>query len=222
MKLIMTSLITQSLKSKNFVRIENIEIIKGSNRLFSGYNYTFSYGNLYIITGSNGIGKTTLLKCICGLTEPDKGNVFWNEVSIKKNYQEFYRNITYLGHLNASFPHLSVADNINFLSILHGTKTISTKNDNFGILPYKKFSFSSLSNGQKRRVALSTYNLSTKPLWVIDEPLNSVDKIYEKIFLELINNHVKRNGIVIISSHDVQQYKKYKNCNVINLDKLYE
>ena len=81
---------------------------------------------------------------------------------------------------------------------------------------------SGLSNGQKRRVALTRLNLSEKPLWVLDEPLNSVDKVYEKIFEQQIVKHVKRNGIVIISSHNVHQYEKYEFCNIINLDKINE
>ena len=95
----MDSKINQSIKSKNTIKIENIEIIRGNNRLFTNYSYKFSQGNLYVITGSNGIGKTTLLKCICGLIEPDNGKVFWNEMPVEKDYQEFYKNITYLGHL---------------------------------------------------------------------------------------------------------------------------
>ena len=212
-----------SLKSKNFLKIHNVDIIKGYNKLFSKFSYNFSHGNLYIITGSNGIGKTTLLKCICGLTFPDKGYVSWNNFSIEKDYSEFYKNITYLGHLNSILPNLSVVDNINFLSNLQSNNIAFTeKDDYFGVLPLKEYNISELSNGQKRRVALTRLNLSKKPLWILDEPLNSVDKVYENIFEQQIVKHVKRNGIVIISSHDIHQYEKYEFCNILDLDKINE
>jgi heme exporter protein A len=212
-----------SLKSKNFLKIHNVDIIKGYNKLFSKFSYNFSHGNLYIITGSNGIGKTTLLKCICGLTFPDKGYVSWNNFSIEKDYSEFYKNITYLGHLNSILPNLSVVDNINFLSNLQSNNIEFTeKDDYFGVLPLKEYNISELSNGQKRRVALTRLNLSKKPLWILDEPLNSVDKVYENIFEQQIVKHVKRNGIVIISSHDIHQYEKYEFCNILDLDKINE
>ena len=212
-----------SLKSENFLKIHNVDIIKGYNKLFSKFSYNFSHGNLYIITGSNGIGKTTLLKCICGLTFPDKGYVSWNNFSIEKDYSEFYKNITYLGHLNSILPNLSVVDNINFLSNLQSNNIAFTeKDDYFGVLPLKEYNISELSNGQKRRVALTRLNLSKKPLWILDEPLNSVDKVYENIFEQQIVKHVKRNGIVIISSHDIHQYEKYEFCNILDLDKINE
>ena len=212
-----------SLKSKNFLKIHNVDIIKGYNKLFSKFSYNFSHGNLYIITGSNGIGKTTLLKCICGLTFPDKGYVSWNNFSIEKDYSEFYKNITYLGHLNSILPNLSVVDNINFLSNLQSNNiTFTKKDDYFGVLPLKEYNISELSNGQKRRVALTRLNLSKKPLWILDEPLNSVDKVYENIFEQQIVKHVKRNGIVIISSHDIHQYEKYEFCNILDLDRINE
>ena len=212
-----------SLKSENFLKIHNVDIIKGYNKLFSKFSYNFSHGNLYIITGSNGIGKTTLLKCICGLTFPDKGYVSWNNFSIEKDYSEFYKNITYLGHLNSILPNLSVVNNINFLSNLQSNNiTFTEKDDYFGVLPLKEYNISELSNGQKRRVALTRLNLSKKPLWILDEPLNSVDKVYENIFEQQIVKHVKRNGIVIISSHDIHQYEKYEFCNILDLDKINE
>ena len=64
--------------SKNSLTLENVELSKGYKKLFSNFNLKFKYGKIYLVVGSNGIGKTTLLKCICGLTIPDSGDIFWN------------------------------------------------------------------------------------------------------------------------------------------------
>ena len=75
-----------------------------------------------------------------------------------------------------------------------------------------------LSAGQKRRVALSLLNLNKKSLWVLDEPLSSVDKRYEKVFIKLINDHIDNNGIVIMSSHDTAHHYNKASTQIINLD----
>ncbi len=59
-----------------------------------------------------------------------------------------------------------------------------------------------------------------KPLWILDEPLNSVDKNYKKIFMNMIQNHSKRNGISIISSHEVNDYSLDENVIIIDLNKI--
>ena len=71
-----------------------------------------------IILGSNGIGKTTLLKCICGLIIPDSGDIFWNNNSIKSNLKSFANDVYFLGHSNSLHPGLSIFENINYLSLL--------------------------------------------------------------------------------------------------------
>ena len=75
--------------SKNSLTLENVELSKGYKKLFSNFNLKFKYGKIYFVVGSNGIGKTTLLKCICGLTIPDSGDIFWNNIPIKSNLKDF-------------------------------------------------------------------------------------------------------------------------------------
>ena len=87
----------------------NLEIVKGYNRLFSKFNYIFNFGTLYILTGSNGIGKTTLLRCICGFLRPESGSLLWNNIIINNEYKEYEKNIFYLGHLDSLSSNLSVS-----------------------------------------------------------------------------------------------------------------
>lgn len=207
--------------SKNSLTLENVELSKGYKKLFSNFNLKFKYGKIYLVVGSNGIGKTTLLKCICGLTIPDSGDIFWNNSPIKSNLKDFANDVYFLGHSNSLHPGLSIFENINYLSLLKNSRTqFKNKNDEFGILRLNDIRVPELSNGQKRRVALSILSNCEKPLWILDEPLNSVDKNYKKIFMNMIQNHSKRNGISIISSHEVNDYSLDENVIIIDLNKI--
>ena len=116
--------------SKNSLTLENVELSKGYKKLFSNFNLKFKYGKIYLVVGSNGIGKTTLLKCICGLTIPDSGDIFWNNNSIKSNLKSFANDVYFLGHSNSLHPGLSIFENINYLSLLKNSRTqFKTKND---------------------------------------------------------------------------------------------
>ena len=84
-KIIKTPDTNINLPSKNTLKLDNLEIVKGFNRLFSKFNYIFNFGKLYILTGSNGIGKTTLLRCICGFIRPESGSLLWNNITINNN-----------------------------------------------------------------------------------------------------------------------------------------
>ena len=201
------------------MELDNLAIVKGFNRLFSKFSYIFNFGKLYILTGSNGIGKTTLLKCICGFLRPDSGFLLWNNIKINNENTEYAKNIFYLGHLDSLSPNLSVWDNIKHLSILLDIPNPFNEGiDLFQIFHLKDLHVYQLSVGQKRRVALSLLNLNKKSLWVLDEPLSSVDKRYEKVFIKLISDHINNNGIVIMSSHDTLHHYKKASTQIINLD----
>ena len=135
--------------------------------------------------------------------------------------KDFSNNVYFLGHSNSLHPGLSIFENINYLSLLKNSRTqFKNKNDEFGILGLNDIRIPELSNGQKRRVALSILCNCEKPLWILDEPLNSVDKNYKKIFMKMIQNHSKRNGISIISSHEVNDYSLDENVIIIDLNKI--
>ena len=201
------------------MELDNLAIVKGFNRLFSKFSYLFNFGKLYILTGSNCIGKTTLLKCICGFLRPDSEFLLWNNIKINNENTEYAKNIFYLGHLDSLSPNLSVWDNIKHLSILLDISNPFNEGiDLFQIFHLKDLHVYQLSVGQKRRVALSLLNLNKKSLWVLDEPLSSVDKRYEKVFIKLISDHINNNGIVIMSSHDTLHHYKKASTQIINLD----
>ena len=199
--------------------IEDLTIVRGLKTVLSNFNHTFICKKLYLLEGNNGVGKSSLLRTISGLINPFSGLIKWNGLSINKTKKEFVNKINYIGHSNGLSPILSVKKNLEYwLSISGNNGNLNNALNTFEI---KKFSLTpviELSSGLQRRVALSRLLLCRKNIWLLDEPLNSIDEENQKIFFEQILNHINNNGIVIMATHQKVKNIPFKNIKTINLN----
>jgi len=187
------------------LEVRELECVRGDHRLFAGLNFTLQAGELLHLRGSNGSGKTSLLRTICGLMVPADGEVLWQGENIRSLRDEFYRNLTYLGHLGAIKGDMSAWENLHLSCQMTGLSI----DDNhlvdalvqMGLGGREELPTKVLSQGQKRRVALARLLISDAPLWVLDEPFTALDVRAVEFLKELIGSHLQKQGMVILTTH---------------------
>lgn len=156
--------------------------------------------------GTNGAGKTSLLRMICGLSSPSAGTVRWDEQDIRSLGEEFFKQLIYVGHTPAGKADLSVQENLEIALILSGTPAPETaiiaalKETGLSTLRHTPARF--LSQGQRRRLTLSRLAFDPAPcLWVLDEPFNALDTSAGAWLSTRIARHIAGGGIAILTCH---------------------
>lgn len=176
--------------------------------LFQDLSFSIDPGMVLHIKGANGSGKTTLLRIICGLTLADSGEVLWDGKLISKQKDEYFTQLSYVGHTDGVKQDLTVEENLRVAAVLaqgkqQQPKPVDLQNTMQQVgLSKKRYSFAhALSAGQRRRLALARCLLNDTSIWILDEPLTALDVDGVKLVEDLIKQHIQRNGIAIITSH---------------------
>ncbi|HET7198676.1 MAG TPA: cytochrome c biogenesis heme-transporting ATPase CcmA, partial [Burkholderiales bacterium] len=176
---------------------------RGGVRLFAGLGFSVGAGALLRVKGPNGSGKTSLLRIVCGLLTPSRGEVRWRGEPVAALREEFSRELVYLGHAPAVKDDLTPAENLDIACRLAGIsftrQELSLALEGFAVpdRPVRR-----LSQGQRRRAALARLALSgAVPLWLLDEPLAALDVSAAALVEELARRHVERGGAVIYTTH---------------------
>lgn len=179
---------------------------RGERRLFSDLNVTVERGTVLAVVGENGSGKTSLLRIFSSLLPPDQGAVLWEGQDIHQLKELYAGQLTYLGHLNGIKDDLTPLENVTSALSLAGepcsTDEAKEALEAIGLkrlihqLPSKV-----LSQGQKRRVALARLWLSTRPLWLLDEPFTSLDTTATGVVTQRLHTHLQRGGLAVVVTH---------------------
>lgn len=191
------------------LEVSNLACTRGDHQLFSGLTFSLSAGELMQVQGENGSGKTTLLRTLCGFMQPTAGEIRWRGRNVRELDEEYYAEMTYLGHLNAIKDELNALENLHISARLAGCAV--TEKDalaalrRMGLLRREHLPVKVLSQGQRRRVALSRLLLGNARLWILDEPLTALDVGAVRLMEELIGEHLSKGGMVIFTTHQPLQ-----------------
>jgi heme exporter protein A len=179
---------------------------RGERRLFSDLTVNVEPGTLLAVVGENGSGKTSLLRIFSSLLPPEEGSILWDGEDIHQLKELYSGQLTYIGHLNGIKDDLTPVENVMSAMTLAGEvcSRIGAQEALEGIglkrlihrLPSKV-----LSQGQKRRVALARLWLSTRPLWLLDEPFTSLDAASTSAVTQRLHAHLQRGGLAVIVTH---------------------
>lgn len=183
----------------------NLSCARGERRLFSGLNFSLGAGNSLQAFGPNGCGKTSLLRIICGLLSPVGGEVRWDGTDIRRLGEEYSGFIAYVAHQTGIKDELNPNENLRISSGVAGNPLSKQEAqeilERVGLSNQQDLPARLLSAGQRRRLALSRLLASRSRLWILDEPLASLDDAGVTLACNLIDEHLSNDGMAIIATH---------------------
>jgi heme exporter protein A len=187
------------------LEVSNLKCVRGERPLFDGVGFRLESGKLLYLRGANGAGKTSLLRILCGLSPAESGQIRWNGVAIDELGEAYRQDLFYLGHHNALQEALTVNENLAFYAALAGTIPSEADTANalarLGLRGCQTRLVRHLSQGQKRRVALSRLMLNRARLWVLDEPFVALDQAAIQLLADLVAAHLNKGGLAVLTSH---------------------
>lgn len=176
---------------------------RGTTLLFEQLDLRLGPGEVLLVNGANGTGKTSLLRVLAGLTEPDSGTVTWQGESLRSATKAGTLRLAFSGHTLALKPELSARENLQFHASLAangqavGSVLAATGLGDCAGLPVRL-----LSAGQKRRAAIARVLLSDSDFWLLDEPQTNLDAAGRGFLQQALSAHLQRGGMLALAAHE--------------------
>lgn len=172
---------------------------------------TAKKGEFVTLLGSSGCGKTTTLRIIAGLEQPDSGQVFLNGKDVT-SLEPNQRNVNTVFQNYALFPHMNVADNIGYGLKLKKTskaeisRRVKEMLELVQLSGFEKRKPSELSGGQRQRVAIARALVNNPEVLLLDEPLGALDLQLRRVMQHELKRLQKKLGITFIYiTHDQEE-----------------
>ncbi|MEY3183070.1 MAG: cytochrome c biosis ATP-binding export protein CcmA [Pseudomonadota bacterium] len=188
--------------------INDLGIFRGGSWLIYQFSCTIAEGECWLLTGTNGSGKTSLLRVIGGLCLPDKGNIVYTR---NKSDNPF---LMYLASPPPKILELSVIDNIRYQALLRMGKQFSDATLHKALAYWEMRDLANqpvfqLSQGQQQCVALTLLLLESPRLWLLDEPTTALDATRGDMFWALCREHQQKGGSLMIATHQMPTVEMY-------------
>ena len=205
--------------------LQDVTIIRGSKIISYDWSAKIENSKVTIISGKNGIGKSTLLRAIAGMIPIEKGIVKNYNNEIFKDQIKWGQNLIYIDSKNGLSKDLTVLENLKTWSEMRGWKTsdddLQKALDSLDMLNHKNLYVSQCSEGLKKRAALSRLYLSflfDVEFWLLDEPANALDQKSVILFNKLIQRFLVNKGTVLLACHELKLFDF--SYELLNLDLL--
>jgi len=194
-----------SSQSSQVLEARALSCMRGDKTLFSGLSFQIAAGDCLHVRGENGVGKTSLLRLLTGLSKPESGEVLWDEQSIFSESATYHRELLFLGHRDALKEELSALENLQMYAAIDGVPLSLEKGFTalwrFGLRGRENLPVYCLSAGQKRRVLMARMLTRQARLWILDEPFNALDINAVTELEGLIAEHCSTGGLLVLTSH---------------------
>ena len=199
------------------LQTRDLSCVKDDRVLFEDLNLSLNRGQILLVEGKNGSGKTSLLRILTGLSLPENGEVLWQGQPISEVGPDYYEQVNYVGHHDGIKRDLTCLENLRLVQAMGKPLPIDLDDalDKVNLYRFGDNFVATLSAGQKRRLAMARLVVTEAVLWIMDEPFTSLDKASMAMFQKMFEQHLENGGIIVMTSHhDIDM----PDCDVIRLN----
>jgi ABC-2 type transport system ATP-binding protein len=181
-----------------FLRFKQVEAVRD-------VSFQVTRGNIFGLVGSDGAGKSSVLRMISGMIRPTAGNILIDGLDVVNQHKDIKPLIGYMPQRFGLYTDLTVEENIDFFLDIFGiprTLRMKRKEKYLGfsnLLPFKDRLAGNLSGGMKQKLGLACVLVHEPRLLILDEPTNGVDPVSRREFWDILVK-MKQDGLTILVS----------------------
>lgn len=183
--------------------VRDLVVERGGRLVLGGVEFSLGPGEAILLTGPNGVGKSTLIRAVLGLVRHNGGSIRVEGEGVAEP-DEIGPHCHYIGHRDALKTALTVAENLRFWRDFLGAAggpTVDEALDAVDLLDLADLPAGYLSAGQRRRLAIARIVVAPRPIWLLDEPTSALDTASERRLLDLMRDHLERGGSLLAATH---------------------
>ena len=185
------------------IHVNNLKKYFENSNAVDDISFEVGKGEMFGFVGPDGAGKTTTIRCLCGLLSADEGSIQILNSDIKRNKKEIQNNIGYLSQKFSLYGDLSVDENIEFFAEIHNVRNYKERRNELldftRLTPFRKRFADKLSGGMKQKLALACSLIHKPEIIFLDEPTTGVDPVSRRDFWKILSD-LQKDGVTIFMS----------------------
>lgn len=191
------------------IAAQNLVKRYGRQEVLQGISFTAGPGNITLLVGANGVGKTTTMRILSGLFRPDSGDALIGGKSIVRERIDAQRNLSFLPQGVAFHPQLSCEAVLRFYASLRGVdkSRIEPMLQLIGLTGEAKKITGKLSGGLRQRLGLGVLLLPDAPVLLLDEPGLSLDPEWRERLKQMLKAEAERGKTVLVTTHLLAEWE---------------
>lgn len=202
----------------NALEIKNVSKKFGPIVAVDSLSLQVKKGEMFALVGPDGVGKTTLIRMVCGIVKPDEGELSVMGFDVRKNIDDVKNRIGYLSQKFSLYGDLTVDENIEFFAEIHGVRDYKSRREELleftRLTPFRSRLAEKLSGGMKQKLALACTLVHTPEIIFLDEPTTGVDPVSRRDFWKVLSSLLKTGITVVMTTPYLDEAER---CNRVAL-----
>ena len=210
--------------SQTIIDIKSLEKSYGKTEAVKGISLQISKGEMFGLVGPDGAGKTTTIRVMCGLLNPNAGTVSIFNKDIVKDRNLIQNKVGYLSQKFSLYGDLTVDENIEFFADIHNVKNYRKRRDE--LLEFTRLTkfhdrlADNLSGGMKQKLALACALIHTPEIIFLDEPTTGVDPVSRRDFWKILSQLLKEGITVFMTTPYLDEAERCTRVALMNGGKI--